>query len=67
MRVSILSAQLIEMVLDRYRLENKGNLPRRLVLHKTSRFEPEERAGFEDVLAEVHIPSQLFSLLNSKI
>jgi hypothetical protein len=50
------------MVLDRYRLENKGNLPRRLVLHKTSRFEPEEQAGLEDVLAGVHVPYDLVSL-----
>ncbi len=57
-----LAGQLIDMVLERYRLENKGNLPRRIVLHKTSRFEPEEQAGFEDVLTEVNIPYDLVSL-----
>ena len=50
------------MVLEWYRLENKGNLPRRIVRHKTSRFEPEEQPGFEDVLTEVNISYDLVSL-----
>jgi hypothetical protein len=57
-----LAGQLIEMVLERYKLENKNSLPRRIILHKTSRFEPEEQAGFEDVLTEVKIPYDLVSL-----
>ena len=40
------------MVLDRYHQERK-QLPQRVVLHKTSRFEPAERAGFEQALAKV--------------
>ena len=37
------------MVMDRYQAERK-QLPRRVVIHKSSRFEPDERAGFEGVL-----------------
>lgn len=44
-----LSGKLIEMVLQRYRLE-RGQSPQRLVVHKTSEFEPAERAGFETAL-----------------
>jgi hypothetical protein len=44
-----MAAELISMVLERYRQE-RGQLPQRVVVHKTSRFEPEERAGFEDAL-----------------
>lgn len=56
------ASSLIEMVLNRYSLENQGRKPMRLVLHKTSRFEPDERAGFEDVLKQVAIPYDLVSL-----
>lgn len=56
------ASNLIEMVLDRYKLENQNSNPRRLVLHKTSRFEPEEQAGFEDVLKQFNIPYDLVSL-----
>lgn len=41
--------ELLQMVLDRYRSERR-QLPRRIVIHKSSRFEPEERSGFEKVL-----------------
>ncbi|HEU5116767.1 MAG TPA: hypothetical protein VFT74_08850 [Isosphaeraceae bacterium] len=37
------------MVMDRYQAERK-QLPRRVVIHKSSRFEPGEREGFEGVL-----------------
>jgi hypothetical protein len=37
---------LIDMVLDRYQQERK-QLPRRVVVHKTSRYWPRERAGFQ--------------------
>jgi hypothetical protein len=40
---------LVEMVLERYRAERK-HLPRRVVIHKTSRFEAPERSGFEGAL-----------------
>lgn len=56
------ASSLVEMVLERYKLENHNNNPRRLILHKTSRFEPEEQAGFEDVLKNVNIPYDLVSL-----
>jgi hypothetical protein len=44
--------QLIEMVLRRYEEERK-QLPQRVVVHKTSRFEPAERKGFESALSRV--------------
>jgi hypothetical protein len=47
-----MAVELIEMVLDRYQEERK-QLPQRVVVHKTSRFEPTERAGFEQGLSKV--------------
>ena len=44
-----LSEKLVSMVMDRYKAEQK-QLPKRVVIHKTSRFEPQERAGFEAAL-----------------
>lgn len=44
-----LSEKLISMVMDRYKAEQK-QLPKRVVIHKTSRYEPQERAGFEAAL-----------------
>jgi hypothetical protein len=41
--------ELISMVMDRYKSEQK-QLPKRVVIHKTSRFEPQERDGFECAL-----------------
>lgn len=41
--------ELLQMVLRRYRSERR-QLPRRVVVHKSSRFEPEERSGFEQAL-----------------
>lgn len=43
------SENLISMVMDRYQAERR-QLPRRVVIHKSSRFEPQERAGLEGVL-----------------
>ena len=47
-----MSAKLVDMVLARYKEERK-QLPQRVVIHKTSRFEPEEREGFEQALKHV--------------
>lgn len=47
-----LAAKLVEMVLDRYQEERKQP-PQRVVVHKTSRFEPEEREGFDQALKRV--------------
>jgi len=44
--------QLISMVLERYKKE-RGQLPQRMVIHKTSRFEPDEQKGFENALSKV--------------
>lgn len=42
------SAQtLLSDVLELYKKQNKGSLPKRLVIHKTSRFWPEELRGFK--------------------
>lgn len=43
------AGQLITLALDRYEGELK-HTPRRVVVHKTSRYWPDERMGFEDVL-----------------
>lgn len=45
-----MAEKLISMVMDRYQAERK-QLPQRVVIHKTSRFEPQEREGFEAALA----------------
>ncbi len=44
-----MAGQLIDMVLEQYRKERKQT-PQRLVVHKSSRYEPAERAGFEAAL-----------------
>lgn len=48
-----MAGKLVGIVLDRYEKE-RGQLPQRVVLHKTSRFEPDERAGFEQALSKVN-------------
>lgn len=45
------AAELLRGALDRYRDEH-GNLPARVVLHKTSRFVDDEQAGFEQAAAD---------------
>lgn len=45
----LLAKQLVAEVLERYRIECK-QLPRRVVIHKSSRFEPDEREGFKKAL-----------------
>lgn len=47
-----LAHELVKMVLERYERE-RGQLPQRVVVHKTSRFEPAERDGFEAALRRV--------------
>lgn len=44
-----MAEELVTMVLDRYEQE-RGQRPQRVVVHKSSRFDPEERFGFEDAL-----------------
>ena len=46
--------ELLQMVLRRYRSERR-QLPRRVVVHKSSRFEPEERSGFETALCSSEV------------
>lgn len=45
--------QLVEMVLERYKSEHDLQAPRRVVVHKKSRFEPAEREGFQSALKTV--------------
>jgi hypothetical protein len=47
------SADLIRGVLDLYKRQNRGSLPSRIVLHKTSRFWEEELAGFQSACSIV--------------
>jgi hypothetical protein len=47
-----MAGELVGMVLERYRAERKQR-PRRVVVHKSSRFEPAERDGFEQALSGV--------------
>lgn len=42
------AAALMQKVLDLYKGQNRGSLPSRIVVHKTSRFWDEELAGFQD-------------------
>jgi hypothetical protein len=46
------AAELIDLVHDRYRQE-RGHAPRRVVIHKRSRFNPDERDGFANALGRV--------------
>ena len=41
------------MVLELYSEERQRQLPQRVIVHKTSRYEPGERAGFESALSKV--------------
>jgi hypothetical protein len=45
--------KLLERVLQTYTDQLGGQPPRKVVLHKSSRFTPEERSGFEEALASV--------------
>ena len=47
-----LAHDLMQMVLNRYK-EERHQLPQRVVLHKSSRFESGERAGFESALKSI--------------
>ena len=48
------AANLIKYIMQKY-WDYKGQYPRRVVIHKTSRYFDEERSGFESGLAEVNI------------
>ena len=49
------AGELVQMVLDRYKNERNQQLPQRVVVHKSSRFEPAERRGFENALRAVRL------------
>ena len=48
-----LAEQLVREVLEMYRIECK-QLPRRVVIHKSSRYTPDERHGFTEALKDIH-------------
>jgi hypothetical protein len=50
--------QLAQNVLDEYEMRT-GGAPLRMVLHKTSRFDPAEQAGFEAALKDIPIVSMV--------
>lgn len=47
-----LAGRLIDLVLDKYK-EVRGNLPKRIVIHKSSRYDEAERRGFTRALRRV--------------
>jgi len=48
------AVELLDLVLARYRAE-RGAMPRRVVVHKSSTFEPAERNGFQEALRQVEL------------
>ncbi len=58
------AAALMRDVLDLYQRQNKGSLPRRIVVHKTSKFWQEELTGFEDVCQ--YVPQKDFVALGKR-
>lgn len=55
---------LIRNVIQLYRAQNRGQTPTRLVVHKTSRYWPDELAGFQEACQEV--PSKDFVTLGQR-
>jgi hypothetical protein len=53
--------EIVKLVLDRYR-EEVGQTPQRVVVHKTSRYWPDEKAGFETALREKAVQYDLLAL-----
>lgn len=48
-----LASRLIRMVLDKYKEVRRGSLPTRVVVHKSSRYDPAELRGFKHGLRDV--------------
>jgi hypothetical protein len=59
-----LAASLLRDVVELYRRQNRGSLPSRIVVHKSSRFWEEELAGFEEACQL--IPQRDFVALGSR-
>lgn len=58
------AAALMQGVLDLYKKQNRGSLPTRLVVHKTSRYWDEELTGFESACE--YIPRKDFVALGDR-
>ena len=56
--------EILQMVLDRYRSERR-QLPRRIVVHKSSRFDSKEKSGFERALRTS--PVEQYDLISLRI
>lgn len=56
-----LASDLISQIVGRYNAE-RGQNPRKIVIHKTSRFEPDECSGFESVLKNYNCQYDLVAL-----
>ena len=52
------SQDLLQQVIQLYKQQNKGSLPSRIVVHKTSKYWEEELEGFNKATA--HIPEKDF-------
>lgn len=48
------ASSLIQQAIDVYKRNNEGQLPKRVVIHKTSRFDENERNGFTEGGKDVH-------------
>ena len=48
-----LAEKLTDLVLEKYKKQRGGQLPQRVVIHKSSRFEDDECSGFEKALSQV--------------
>ncbi|MEM6814170.1 MAG: hypothetical protein AAF600_07205 [Bacteroidota bacterium] len=47
------SKEIIDQVIQLYKQQNKGSLPSRIVIHKTSKFWDEELEGFKDACKDI--------------
>lgn len=48
------AAEIVGRILDQYKRKRRGAKPSRFVLHKTSRFRPEEREGFKQGAGDIN-------------
>lgn len=59
--------RLMRMVLERYADETMGPAPRRVVVHKSSRFTPEEAEGFQSGMGPVRVSDLVAITPNSSV
>ena len=44
------ASALLNQVIEQFKIHHSGQIPSHIIVHKSSRFEPEERIGFEDAI-----------------